>query len=150
MRYELTPMDRSHMKEVVALERQCFTPPWSEQVWETTLFNDMVSVVVAVDEAGHVAGFGVLSAVMGEGCLEKLAVDPKLRRQGVGEEILSVFLRFAKVNLDFVTLEVRQSNAPAIALYEKLGFQEVGRRKNYYAETHEDAILMTVTYGEKS
>ena len=68
------------------------------------------------------------------------------RRQGVAEEILGAFLRFGEAHLAFLTLEVRAGNAPAIALYEKLGFREVGRRKNYYRAEHEDALLMTVEF----
>ena len=103
-------------------------------------------LAVSVREDGTVLGYAELSVILDEGCLEKIAVDPKYRRQGVAEELLGAFLRFGRANLAFITLEVRESNAPAIALYEKLGFQQVGRRKNYYAEVHEDAILMTVEF----
>ena len=73
---------------------------------------------------------------------------PAFRRQGMAEAILGAYIRFGQAHLAFLTLEVRESNAPAIALYEKLGFQTVGRRKNYYREEHEDALLMTVEFGD--
>ena len=146
MRYDLVPMDRSHLEGVLAIERTCFERPWSEQTFADALYNDALSLIVAQGEDGTVLGYAELSVILDEGCLEKIAVDPKFRRQRVAEELLSVFLRFGRANLAFLTLEVRESNAPAIALYEKLGFRQVGRRKNYYAEVHEDAILMTVEF----
>ena len=84
--------------------------------------------------------------ILDEGTLEKIAVAPAFRRQGVAEAILGAYLRFGAAHLAFLTLEVRAGNAPAIALYEKMGFQTVGRRKNYYRELHEDALLMTVEF----
>lgn len=144
--YQLVPMDRSHLPQVVAIERACFSKPWSEQVFTDELFHDTVSLVVAEGEDGTVLGYGELGVVLDEGCLEKIAVAPAFRRQGVAQAILEAFLRFGRANLAFLTLEVRASNDAAIGLYRKLGFQEVGRRKNYYADIHEDAILMTVEF----
>ena len=99
-------------------------------------------------EDGTVLGYGELGVVLDEGCLEKIAVADAWRRQGVAEAILSAFIRFGRANLAFLTLEVRESNRAAIGLYEKLGFRPVGRRKNYYTEVHEDAILMTLEWNE--
>ena len=104
MQYKLVPMDKSHLSQVAAIERMCFSHPWSEALLEQELYNDMISLVVAEGEDGTVLGY----------------------------------------------LEVRESNAPAIGLYEKLGFQVVGRRKNYYRELHEDALLMTITFSEET
>ena len=146
MRYDLVTADRAHLEGVLAIERACFERPWSEQTFADTLYNDAVSLVVAQGEDGTVLGYAELSVILDEGCLEKIAVAPPYRRQGVAEELLGAFLRFGRANLAFITLEVRESNAPAIALYEKLGFKQVGRRKNYYAEVQEDAILMTVEF----
>ena len=64
----------------------------------------------------------------------------------MGEELLKVFLRFGRAHLAFLTLEVRAGNAAAIGLYEKLGFRQAGRRKNYYPQEHEDALLMTAQF----
>lgn len=146
MNYKLVPMDKGHLKAVAALERVCFDQPWSETLLERELYNDLVSFVVAQGEDGTVLGYGEIQVVLDEGCLEKIAVAPDYRRQGVAQAILSAFLRFGREHLAFLTLEVRESNAPAIALYEKLGFQTVGRRKNYYTQPREDAVLMTVEF----
>lgn len=147
MTYKLVPMDRSHLDGVAALERICFSKPWPKSMLEDELYNPNVSLVVAEGEDGAVLGYGEIGVVLDEGCLEKIAVDPAYRRQGVAEAILSAYLRFGRAKLAFLTLEVRESNAPAIALYEKLGFEEVGRRKGYYTEPKEDAVLMTVEFG---
>lgn len=146
MNYKLAPMDRSHLEGVLEIERASFSRPWSVQTLTDALYNDTVSLVVAEGEDGSVLGYGELSVILDEGCLEKIAVSPEVRRKGVAEEILRAFLRFGRANLAFITLEVRESNHPAIGLYQKLGFQTVGRRKNYYAELKEDAILMTVEF----
>lgn len=148
MNYRLVPMDKSHLDGVEWLERICFSRPWSRSMLEDELYNPSVSVIVAEGEDGTVLGYGEIGVVLDEGCLEKIAVDPDYRRQGVAEEILAAFLRFGRAKLAFLTLEVRESNAAAIGLYEKLGFQVVGRRKGYYADLKEDAILMTVEFQE--
>lgn len=146
MDYKLVPLDRSHLAQVMEMERACFQRPWSEQIFIDALYNDTVSLVAAEGEDGQVMGYGAVSVILDEGCLEKIAVAPQYRRQGVAEAILSAFLRFGRANLAFLTLEVRESNQAAVGLYEKLGFQKVGRRKNYYPEVREDAILMTVEF----
>ncbi len=143
MEYQLVPMDKSHLAQVAELDKAYFSRPWSQDSWESELYNTTVSLVVAETEDGYVLGYGVLGVILDEGCLEKLAVREACRRQGVAQAILGSYLRYGEENLAFITLEVREDNAPAIALYAKNGFTEVGRRKNYYSEVHKDAILMT-------
>ncbi len=143
MKYQLVPMDKSHLGQVAQLDKEYFSRPWSQDSWESELYNTTVSLVVAETEEGYVLGYGVLGVILDEGCLEKLAVREECRRQGVAQAILGSYLRYGEENLAFITLEVREDNAPAIALYAKNGFTEVGRRKNYYSEVHKDAILMT-------
>ena len=113
------------------------------------LYNDSASLVVAGEEDGAVLGYGLIRAVLDEGCLEKIAVAPAFRRQGVAEAILSAFLRFGQAHLAFLTLEVRASNTAAIGLYEKHGFQRVGLRPGYYQEPREDAVLMTKEFSKE-
>ena len=148
MNYQLVPMDKSHLKQVAELDRAYFSRPWNQDSWESELYNTTVSLVVAETEEGYVLGYGVLGVILDEGCLEKIAVREECRRQGVAQAILDAFLRYGEEHLAFLTLEVREDNAPAIALYEKNGFEVVGRRKNYYSEVHRDAILMTREFGE--
>lgn len=148
MDYQLVPMDKSHLKQVAELDKKFFSRPWSQDSWESELYNTTVSLVVAETEDGFVLGYGVLGVILDEGSLEKLAVREEYRRQGVAQAILDSFVRYGREHLAFITLEVRADNDPAIQLYMKNGFSQVGRRKNYYSEIHEDAILMTLDFDE--
>lgn len=143
MEYNIVPMDRSHIEQIAALERECFSTPWSEAMLTEVLFDSQASFIVAEAEEGGVLGYAGLQVVLDEGYIDNIAVEPNARRHGVADELLDVFCRFGEANLAFLTLEVRASNAPAIALYRKHGFEEAGRRKNYYTKPAEDAIIMT-------
>ena len=137
------PMDRSHVPQVAALEKECFSSPWSEAMLTEVLFDSQASFIVAESEDGGVLGYAGLQVVLDEGYIDNIAVEPNARRHGVADELLDVFCCFGEANLAFLTLEVRASNEPAIALYRKHGFEEAGRRKNYYTKPTEDAVIMT-------
>ena len=143
MNYTLVPMDRSHLAGVAELERLCFSAPWNEAMLEEELYNDTASFIVAEGEDGTVLGYAGLHVVLDEGYIDNVAVRPSCRRQGIADRLLDVFCRFGEANLAFLTLEVRPSNTAAVALYEKNGFQEAGRRKGYYDNPKEDALLLT-------
>ncbi len=143
MNYKLTPMTAEHVPQIAALEKACFSHPWSEALLENELWNDSAVILVAEGEDGTVLGYAGLQTVLDEGYINNVAVDERFRRQGVADELIAAFVRFGAAKLAFLTLEVRASNTPAIALYAKHGFAEAGRRKNYYADPKEDAILMT-------
>ena len=146
MNYQLVPMDKSHLPQVAALERACFSHPWSEAMLAQELYNDSASYILAVAEDGTALGYAGLTVVLDEGSIDKVAVKGKYRRMGVADALVDAFVRFGRAHLAFLTLEVRASNQAAIALYLKHGFTQVGRRKNYYAAEHEDAILMTLEF----
>lgn len=143
MNYKLVPMDRSHLAGVAELERLCFSAPWNEAMLEEELYNDTASFIVAEGEDGQVLGYAGLHVILDEGYIDNVAVRPVCRRQGIADRLLDVFCRFGQANLAFLTLEVRPSNTAAVALYEKHGFQEAGRRKDYYENPKEDALLLT-------
>jgi len=143
MSYQVVPMDRSHLKEMAALERLCFSTPWTEAMLEQELYQDTASYLVAEDESGRVLGYAGLHVVLDEGYIDNVAVLPDYRRQGIARRLIEVFCRFGEANLAFLTLEVRASNEAAIALYEHLEFAPVGHRKAYYEKPKEDAVLMT-------
>ena len=143
MQYSIVPMDRSHLPQIAALERQCFSAPWTEGMLEEELYNPQASFLVAEAEDGGVLGYAGLHAVLDEGYIDNVAVEPDARRHGVASALLEVFCRFAQANLAFLTLEVRKSNAPAIALYTRHGFEQVGIRPGYYDRPREDAVIMT-------
>ena len=150
MNYKLVPMTAEHISQIAALERACFSHPWSEALLENELWNDAAVVIVAEGEDGTVLGYAGLQTVLDEGYINNVAVDEKFRRQGVADELIAAFVRYGQANLAFLTLEVRASNAPAIALYAKHGFLEAGRRKNYYDAPKEDALLMTLKFDHEA
>ena len=143
MYYEIVPMAREHVEQVAALERECFSVPWSETQLSDVLYDDNSCFLVAEDDEGNVIGYAGLTTVLDEGYINNIAVEEAARKHGVASALLDVFVRFAAVNLAFLTLEVRKSNAPAISLYEKFGFQQVGIRKGFYSHPREDAVIMT-------
>ena len=143
MEYQIVPMDRSHLRQIAKLERQCFSQPWSVAALEEELYNPQASFLVAEDEEGGVLGYAGLHAVLDEGYIDNIAVEPQARRHGVASALLEVFCRFGEERLAFLTLEVRASNEAAIALYRKFGFREAGRRKEFYRAPREDALIMT-------
>lgn len=148
--YKLVPMDRGHIKEIAQIERQCFSMPWSESALEEELFNPQASFIVAQRADGAVLGYAGLHVAADEGYIDNIAVREDYRRQGIADDLLDVFVRFGAANLAFLTLEVRPSNQAAIDLYFKHGFAQVGRRKDYYENPREDAIIMTLEFGEES
>ena len=143
----IVPMGADHLDEVAALERICFPDPWSRELLSQELENDLSAFLVALDGEGSVVGYAGIQVVLDEGTVTDIAVRPDWRRRGVASRLLGVFEEFARGNgLAFLTLEVRASNAPAIALYEGRGFETAGRRRNYYLSPREDAVIMTKTF----
>lgn len=144
VRYKLVPMTRDNVGQIADIEQECFSHPWSRRMLEEELDNLSASFIAAQAENGTILGYAGLTVVLDEGYINNIAVREEYRKQGIASALLDVFVRFAQAHqLAFLTLEVRASNAPAIALYRKHGFQEAGRRKNYYQQPREDAIIMT-------
>lgn len=148
---KIVPMAAEHLDRLEQLERMCFSRPWSKKMLAEELDNQCAAFLVAVEpETEKAVGYAGLLVVADEGYITNVAVDPSCRRQGVAAQLLQVFDNFAKGNhLAFLTLEVRPSNAAAIALYEGFGFREVGRRRNYYDLPKEDALILTKYYTEE-
>ena len=150
MSFRIVPMTTAHLPQVAAMEKLCFpADPWSEELFQAALENPHTAVLLAEGENGAVLGYAVLSAVLDEGNLDNIAVAPRCRRRGVADALLSALTDIGRTNLSVLFLEVRVSNYPAIALYEKHGFVPVGRRKNYYETPREDALLMTLDLSKK-
>lgn len=149
--YRLVPMDRELAVQVAEIERMNFSHPWTEKMLQEELDNMLSSFICALGENGVVMGYAGLTVVAGEGYINNIAVRQEYRKQGVASELLKVFLRFGEAQgLSFLTLEVRASNEAAKRLYMKHGFAQVGRRKNYYDDPKEDAILMTLDFHEST
>ena len=117
---------------------------------EEELFNPQAGFLVAEDDEGNILGYAGLHVILDEGYIDNIAVEPDARRHGVASALLDVYCRFGATNLSFLTLEVRASNVPAIRLYEKHGFQQVGLRPGYYQLPREDAVIMTREFSHKN
>ena len=145
MKVRIVPMTADHLDDIARLEQICFSRPWSRRMLAEELENQCAAFLVALEpETEKVVGYAGLLVMADEGYITNVAVFPEYRRRGVAEQIIQVFCDFAQGNhLAFLTLEVRPSNAPAISLYNSFGFEEVGRRKNYYDLPREDALILT-------
>ena len=135
-------MNESHVKAVAELEKLCFSDPWSENSVASELKNKLALWLVA-EEEGRVAGYIGSQTCTDESDVMNVAVHPDFRRQGIGERlILDLIDQLNQRGNHSLTLEVRTSNVSAIALYRKLGFEQVGLRKNYYRNPKEDALIL--------
>ena len=135
-------MNAGQVGQIAALEKICFSDPWSENSIASELENKLAHWLVA-QEGEMVAGYIGSQTVMGETDMMNVAVHPDFRRRGIAEALVKRLVEDLKaMESHCLTLEVRASNAPAIALYEKLGFSQIGRRKNYYRNPREDALIL--------
>lgn len=129
---------------VAELERACFSTPWTEEQYKAVMSQGgcvLFGAWLGEELAGYIAV--AVQPVVGEMEVYNIAVALSLRHQGVGKRLLKLALEAAAKNgLARALLEVRVSNAPALSLYRSLGFLEVGRRKNYYQDTGEDALIL--------
>jgi ribosomal-protein-alanine N-acetyltransferase len=142
MEFQIVPMQAQHVPEAAAIERLCFSDPWSENSIRAELDNPLGLWLCALC-GGRVAGYVGSELVPDEADMMNLAVLPEFRRQGAAELLLqTLVLALKERGIVSLTLEVRASNAPAIALYQKNGFRQVGCRKNYYFHPTEDAWIL--------
>lgn len=138
----ITQMTADHVSQVAALETICFADPWSEKSVASELRNPLSLWLVAL-EGGKVAGYVGSQSVLGESDMMNVAVHPDFRRRGIAEALVLELVAQLKAKGNYcLTLEVRTSNNPARKLYEKLGFRQVGLRKNYYRNPREDACIL--------
>jgi ribosomal-protein-alanine N-acetyltransferase len=136
-------MRRRHLRSVLRIEAQVYPRPWSLSLFmsELALRTSRVYVVARIN--GFVVGYAGMMLAGDDAHVTTIAVDPEWHRYKVGTRLLLHLTREAiRRDARHVTLEVRVSNAPAQALYRQFGFRPAGVRKNYYAETNEDALVM--------
>ena len=139
---KIEKMMLAHIAQVAALEKLCFSDPWSEKSVAAELENELSLWLVAV-EGDRVAGYIGSQTVIDESDMMNVAVHPDHRRKGIAEALVVELVEALKKRESHcLTLEVRASNEPAKALYEKLGFAQVGLRKNYYRNPKEDALIL--------
>ena len=140
---EIMKMNEAHVASVAAIEKECFgVDAWSEKSVASELTNKLSLWLVAVD-GDRVAGYVGSQTVCDETDMMNVAVTADYRRQGMGEKLVLALEEALKaIGSQCLTLEVRDSNTPARTLYEKLGFQQIGLRKNYYRNPKEDAYIL--------
>ena len=134
-------LNETHVAAVAALEKLCFADPWSLSSIASELNNPLALWLVAVED-GDLIGYIGSQSVMGESDMMNVAVHPDHRRKGLGEMLVLALCEALSGENTSLALEVRSSNAPAISLYEKLGFVQVGLRRNYYRNPKEDALIL--------
>lgn len=138
----IAKMTADHVSQIAELEKICFSDPWSENSIAHEIENELSLWLVALD-GDRVAGYVGSQSVMGESDMMNIAVHPDYRRQGIAEALVLALVSRLKSEGNYqLTLEVRASNTPAQRLYEKLGFTEAGRRRNYYRAPREDALIL--------
>ncbi len=139
---EIRNMREADVPQIAELEKACFHDPWSEKSVASELENPLSCWLVAAD-GEKIAGYIGSQTVLDGADVMNVAVDPVYRRQGVAQALMETLVsRVKEKGAMCLALEVRASNDPAIALYRKLGFVQVGRRPNYYRNPREDALIL--------
>ena len=135
-------LDESNAQEIAFIEKECFSDPWSENSIKESIKGS--NTFIGIRENGKLAGYLSLYESLDEGYINNIAVLKEQRRKGIAKALLKEIIGYAVLKeLSFISLEVRVSNLPAINLYHSFGFIEEGRRKNYYKNPTEDAIILT-------
>ena len=143
--WQVEELREEHIPPIAAIERACFTDPWSESALRDELLSPLARYFVCT-ENGEVLGYIGTRMVLDECQVANVAVSPACRREGVASFLMEAMLDFCRrEGMDLVTLEVRVSNSAAQALYEKFGFQKTGIRPGYYRSPPEDAVLMSLS-----
>lgn len=148
MNYTVTEMSAEHIDGIVNIENKCFSSPWTYEGIKEELYNENSHFLVALSESDSVGYIGV-QEICGEAYITNIAVLPEYRRMGIAECLLTSAVDGAKKRkCEFITLEVRESNLPAICLYEKNGLLPVGKRKAFYSNPKEDGLIYTLRFNK--
>jgi ribosomal-protein-alanine N-acetyltransferase len=144
LRTDVRPMRMGDIPAVHEIERSSFNEPWPEHALRQELTGNRLARYLVAERGGRIVGYAGVWLMVDEAHITTFGVLPDARRSGVGVRML---LAVAELGVELgaarLTLEVRPSNAPAIALYERFGFAVVGRRPRYYTDDGEDALIMT-------
>lgn len=141
-------MTLEHLDDVYEIELDSFSIPWEREDFTKELTNNSMAIYIVALIDSKVVGYGGMWHVVNEGHITNIAVAEDYRRRGVGTALLSRMIEIAEEKeMIGLELEVRVGNANAMRLYSKFGFKTEGIRKNYYADTKEDAIIMWKNIG---
>ena len=140
---EIVRLQKEHCEILAELEKLCFSRPWSQKAIEDEVNNPNAFFVTAVDEE-KILGYGGMHCTHQECYIDNIAVFGHQRKKGVGTAIVKALVQEAqRRGAEYISLEVRPSNAAALALYREFGFTEAGRRKNFYTNPAEDGLILT-------
>lgn len=140
---KIVPMEEKHVLDILKIERECFSEPWTEDGIRAELTDKTARFIVA-EKDGAGIGYCGMHEVCGECYIANIAVLPEYRRKGIAAKLLENLISHCEESsAEFLSLEVRVSNAPAISLYEKFGFKKQGERKDFYKNPKENALIMT-------
>lgn len=146
MSFEIKRLSEENSAAVAEIEKLCFSTPWSEATISSEIksgFSDFFGAFSEEKLAGYIGG----RTIAGETEIFNVAVSPEFRRKGIAKALIEKFIETVrKKETQVIFLEVRASNLPAIALYEKNGFVFCGIRKDYYSDPKENALLMRLAF----
>jgi [ribosomal protein S18]-alanine N-acetyltransferase len=138
---EIRRLAYADLPQVIAIERRAFTTPWSLAMFVLEL-SKASGICLAAVRGGHVVGYLVCSRYDTVWHVMNVAIDDRMRRQGIASALLERLFATADAPGQQYTLEVRSSNESAILLYERFGFRAAGKRRGYYHDNREDAVIM--------
>ena len=141
--FKLVKTTMRHIKAIHAIEKECFSEPWSIYSLKNEINHPQSICLAAIGKNGSVYGHLTLHYVLDEGNINNIAVRPAARRHGIGRKLIEEAVSKSRaIGITSISLEVRTKNLAAISLYESLGFVTRGLRKNYYKKPIDDALIM--------
>ena len=142
--FKITDFAEEHISSVAELERSCFSSPISEANLRALLLGGIGKGFVCIEtKSGNISAYGGVIVAAGEAQILNIATHENFRRQGLGRLVVKSILEYSEaLGAEYITLEVRENNLPAIRLYESLGFFEVGKIKDYYVSPKENALIL--------
>lgn len=140
----LIPMTSRHIDAVALIEEKSFSVPWAKTMFSEIAENPISHFYVAVTDENEICGFAGMYVIGDESQILNIAVSPDFRRCGIGKKLLHKLIdECEKLNVVMILLEVRESNTPAKNLYKSFGFELCGKRKKYYTNPVEDALVLS-------
>lgn len=135
-------MEERDINNIMPIENCSFSIPWSKESYLNEIKNNAAIYIVAIFEK-RIVGYAGVWKIIDEGHITNIAVHPNHRRRGIGKKLIEALIKISeKEGIKSFTLEVRESNTAAFKLYEKMGFKPIGKRKGYYSNNKEDAVIM--------
>lgn len=143
MKFEIIPTIPEHIDEIIVLENECFTIPWSKKAFIEEITRNMFAVYFSAVVDNKVVGYAGMWKIINEGHITNIAVAPGYRRHKIASALLNKLMETSvSSGITEMTLEVRESNFAALALYKKFGFEIKGKRIKYYSDNDETALIM--------